>query len=323
MITIILTAFTAFRHAFYETFLHIHIALVSLILAALWIHLDGLKEMKYLKVVIALWVIERLLRLFSLLYRNIGRTTTTADIEDLPGDTMRITLHLARPLRFTPGQHIYLTIPSVGLWTSHPFSIAWSSTPPPHNQDVENALATHAKSEPYSPTPPLAPQNTITLLLRRRSGFTSHLHHRARKSRPSLPAFLEGPYGQPPTLSSYGTILLVAGGIGITAHLTPLRHLVATHAAATTATRRVTLVWIMRSPEHLEWIRPWLTEIMAMPHRSDVLRIQLFITRPTGERRTDGFSAVSDLALSLFILVKSGTTVWGCMLTSKSRRSCQ
>jgi len=302
MITIILTAFASFRHAFYETFLHIHIALVSLILAALWIHLEGHKELKYLKAVIALWVVERLMRLFSLLCRNIGRTTTTAEMEELPGDAIRITLRLAHPLRFKPGQHIYLTIPSVGLWTSHPFSIAWSSSPPNHHHDLENGNTTPPKIEQYTPA---SPQHTISLLLRRRAGFTSHLHHRTLKSRLSVPAFLEGPYGHPPSLSSYGTILLFAGGIGITAHLTLLRHLVANHAPSTSAVRRVTLIWIIRSPEHLEWIRPWLMEIMAMPKRSDLLRIQVFVTQPTGGTETHRPSPVSASPYPLFTSERS------------------
>lgn len=53
-----LTSHAAFRHAFYETFWHIHVALVSLILAALWVHLEGLTQLNYIKAVIAIWVIE-------------------------------------------------------------------------------------------------------------------------------------------------------------------------------------------------------------------------------------------------------------------------
>ena len=58
MVVMLLLSPAAFRAAFYETFLHIHIALVSLALAALWIHLDGLLQQVYLKVVIAVWVVE-------------------------------------------------------------------------------------------------------------------------------------------------------------------------------------------------------------------------------------------------------------------------
>ena len=59
-----------------------------------------------------------------------------------------------------------------------------------------------------------------------------------------------------------------------------VRALLAGYASGTVAARRVVLIWIIRAPEHLEWIRPWMTTILSMPGRRDVLRIQLFITRP-------------------------------------------
>jgi hypothetical protein len=37
---------------------------------------------------------------------------------------------------------------------------------------------------------------------------------------------------------------------------------------------------VVQSPEHLEWIRPWLTEVLALDRRREVLRIQIFVTRP-------------------------------------------
>lgn len=323
IITIIITTFTSFRHAFYETFLHIHIALVSLTLAALWIHLDGRSQKPYLEAVIAIWAVERFLRLSSLLYHNIGRSTTTANIEPLPGDALRITLRLARPARFKPGQHIYLTIPSIGLWTSHPFSIAWSETHPqtPQTLDPEKALATYTSNHQYTTTSLSAPQTTISILLCRRSGFTSRLHKRLSSTpnpstQLSFRALIEGPYGITPYLSSYGTILLFAGGIGITAHIPTLRSLIASYATSTSAVRRIVLIWIIRSPEHLEWIRPWMTSILSMPKRRDVLRIQLFITRPRSSKEIHSPSAVSEFSSSLrmeSLLSGTRTLTWTVM----------
>ena len=219
MCTIILTSWTAFRHAFYETFLHIHIALVSLILAALWIHLDGQQQKTYVKAVISIWVIERLIRLSSLIYRNVGRggTNTNADVKVLPGDAMRVTLRLARPWTFKPGQHVFLNIPSVRIWSSHPFSIAWSDVLPQHlrPRDLEKGIRT---SQPTTDTLPQRP-TSISLIIRRRAGFTSHLHQKALDTpnhRISLPALIEDPYGGTQILHSYGTVMLFAAGVGIT-----------------------------------------------------------------------------------------------------------
>ncbi|CAD6588081.1 MAG: hypothetical protein ASARMPREDX12_003155 [Alectoria sarmentosa] len=288
MCTIILTSWAAFRHAFYETFLHVHIALVSLIMAALWIHLDGLPQMAYLKAVVSIWVIERLIRLSSLIYRNVGRSGTNADIEVLPGDAMRVTLRLARPWTFKPGQHIFLTIPSVGLWTSHPFSIAWSDAPPQQLRahDLEKGVRTSQTSAQTIDTLALPP-TSVSLIIRRRAGFTNHLHRKTLATlnhRLSLPALVEGPYGGTQLLHSYGTVMLFAAGVGITHQVPLVRDLLAGYAAGTVAARRILLIWIIRAPEHLEWIRPWMTTMLSMPGRRDVLRILLFVTRPRSSK---------------------------------------
>ncbi|KAL5002371.1 hypothetical protein BDV10DRAFT_119677 [Aspergillus recurvatus] len=266
---------SAIRHAFYETFLHLHIAFAVLAFAYLWIHLDGRNAQNFLLAAIILWALERFARLVIIVYRNLGRRATTAMVEALPGDALRITLKLSRPWAFEPGQHMYLYIPAVGWWTSHPFSIGWS--------DVEDVMGDE-KSLPVSSRDVYGPQKTtISLLVRRRTGFTDKLFQRAVSAvdcKISLTAFAEGPYGSIHSMDSYGSVVLFAGGVGIT-HLVPFcRHLVKGYAEGTVAARRITLVWIIQSPEHLEWIRPWMTSILAMNRRREILRIQLFITRP-------------------------------------------
>ncbi|KAL4924332.1 ferric reductase family protein [Aspergillus undulatus] len=266
---------SAVRHAFYETFLHLHIAFVVVAFAFLWVHLDGRNAQNFLLSSIILWALERFARLVIIVYRNIGGRATTAVVEALPGDAMRITLKLSRPWNFQPGQHLYLYIPAIGWWMSHPFSVGWS--------DVEDSMSDE-KGLPVSHRDAYGPQQTtISLLVRRRTGFTDTLFQRAVSSvdcRTSLTAFAEGPYGSIHSMDSYGSVMLFAGGVGIT-HLVPFcRHLVQGYADGTVAARRVTLVWIIQSPEHLEWIRPWMTSILAMNRRREVLRIMLFITRP-------------------------------------------
>ncbi|KAJ5784814.1 uncharacterized protein N7503_010026 [Penicillium pulvis] len=275
------------RHAFYETFLHLHIALAAICMGFLWVHLNGYAAQKYLLGAIILWALERATRLFIIIYRNLGRASTTATIEAMPGDAMRITLRLARPWKFRPGQHIYLYIPAIGLWTSHPFSVGWS--------EDEDKMSDE-KSLPMAHQDLIgAPQQTtLSLLVRRRTGMTDKLYQRAADAmggRITLRAFAEGPYGNIHTMDSYGTVMLFAGGVGITHHVPFVRHLVAGFADGTVAARRVTLVWIIQSPEHLEWIRPWMTSILAMDRRREVLRIMLFVTRPRNTKEIQSPSA--------------------------------
>ena len=304
LIVVTIQASKVVRHAFYETFLHIHIALIITTIAVLWYHLQGYPSLLHLKVVMICRGLERLLRLSMLVYRNVGNGGTKATIEALPGDAVRVTLSIARPWTFHPGQHLFLTIPSIGLWTSHPFSVAWSSnTPTPPSSvvtlpycDTEKGLSRNPSSASTSSTltPAHPTRTTVSLIIRSRTGFTSTLHARALASTSgplTVSALASGPHGPAPSFSSYGTVILFAGGVGITNQVPYVRHLVHSYTARTTALRRLCLVWIIQSPEHLEWIRPWMTEILAMPNRRDVLRIQLWVTRPRSSKEVSSPSA--------------------------------
>jgi len=77
---------------------------------------------------------------------------------------------------------------------------------------------------------------------------------------------------------------LFAGATGITHQIGYVKHLIEGFNAGVVATRRITLVWIIRDFEALEWVRPWMDYILHMPNRKELLRIKLFITRPKNQR---------------------------------------
>ncbi len=288
-VAILIQSPSAIRHAFYETFLHLHIALVILSFVGLWMHLSELPQRTLLMAAIAAWIFDRSLRLCNLIYRNVGRGGTKATVEALPGDALRISLNVARPWTVRPGQHIYITIPSVGIWTSHPFSVAWNEAGAPFSRSLDldekrsDLVMTHQDLQTTKST-------TISAIIRRRTGFTNSLYTCAEKANAfngaklTLNALVEGPYGSSRPMSSYGTVLLFAAGVGITHQVPYVRDLVSGYAAGTVAARRITLVWIVQSHEHLEWIRPWMTQILALEKRREVLGIKLFITRPRNKK---------------------------------------
>ncbi|MCJ1372527.1 hypothetical protein MMC20_003752 [Loxospora ochrophaea] len=274
------------RHAFYEFFLHLHIILAILLMVGLWLHLDGFHQQLYLLAAIIAWATERFVRTSLLLYRSWGKGGTKAVVEALPGDAIRVTVKMARPWIYRPGQHMYITIPSVGLWTSHPFSVAWSDEE--ERLDSEKGLAMNRQDVLGMR------KSTMSLIIRRRGGFTNLMHQKAEKAlegQAVVNAWVEGPYGGLHSLHSYGTVMLFAGGVGITHQVPYVRDLVAGFANGTVAARRVILIWIIQSPEHLEWIRPWMTTILAMDRRRDILRIQLFVTRPRSTKEIHSPSA--------------------------------
>jgi hypothetical protein len=147
--------------------------------------------------VMAVWAMERTIRFVRLVLGNVGNGGSQADVEVLPGDALRVTVRMARPWAFRPGQHAYLYMPSVGLWTNHPFSVAWSE----EEDDVSaSSSITDEKGLPMNRQDILEQSKTsMSFIIRRRTGFTDKLFKKADLSaagRFSTSAFLEGPYGK-------------------------------------------------------------------------------------------------------------------------------
>lgn len=49
------------------------------------------------------------------------------------------------------------------------------------------------------------------------------------------------------SLSSYGTVLLIAGGIGVTHPMSYLHEIMSRFSQKSTAVRKVSLIWVIRS----------------------------------------------------------------------------
>lgn len=164
----------------------------------------------------------------------------------MPANAVRVTINMPRPWTFRPGQHLYLYIPGVGMWQSHPFTIIWGATGKVEKyiDDGDEKLAMHTKDIVE------VEQATMSLLIAKRTGFTEKLFNLADSKPDGILksyALVEGPYGKIDTLSSYGTVVLVAGGVGITHPVPFIRELLAGYANGTVATRRITLVWVMQT----------------------------------------------------------------------------
>jgi hypothetical protein len=187
----------AIRHAFYETFLTGHIIGAAVAVAGVWFHLKKRPQQLMLYGVVALWVMERSIRLVRLIVRNMGNGGTKADVEVLPGDALRVTVRMARPWTFRPGQHAYLYMPTIGLWTNHPFSVAWSD----EEEDVNMSnMVADEKGLPLNRQDILEKHKTsMSFIIRRRTGFTESLYKKADLSaagRFTTSAMVEGPYGK-------------------------------------------------------------------------------------------------------------------------------
>lgn len=113
-------------------------------------------------------------------------------MELLPGEVARVDLAVSRSWTFKAGQYLYLYVPTLGLWTSHPFSVAWTS---PHGTDsseksvLDDSLDTLCEE---------SQRTTMSFLIKGRDGFTKKLLSKAVREKDGplkVTAFAEGPFG--------------------------------------------------------------------------------------------------------------------------------
>ncbi|PHH65768.1 hypothetical protein CDD81_1495 [Ophiocordyceps australis] len=282
MTLLLLLSLSPVRHAFYETFLNIHILLAIVAFGGTWLHCSSgeLPQLSWIIAVVSLWAADRVARVFRLAYVNWSRQGyTEALCEAMPGDIVRVTLQLPRYLRIQPGTHAYLRFWGVGSFESHPFSIAWVE------HQCSNPLPASEK-EPLTAMDRENATTSVSFIIGAQTGMTRKLFQKACQARTGLriPAAMEGPYAGHHNLDSYGHVVLFAGSTGITQQISHVRHLLDGYNECTVATRRLTLVWVIRSYETLECVRPFMDAALRIPNRKDLLRVQVFVTRPQNPR---------------------------------------
>jgi len=285
-------AWSPIRHAFYETFLNVHKLMALTFLIGVYIHLkwDNLPQVPWAIVCFVLYGGEYFARIFIILYHNYSRKYgwTEVEVEALDAEASRLTFKLPRPWHPKPGAHVHVYIPTLSWLSSHPFSVAWNDVRPVTVGRSANMLPVAEKEDfDYDRKTELA--GTVSLVVRARGGFTKKLYDRAnaqpdRKWRTR--GALEGPYGGHDSLRSYGTLLLFAGGVGITHQVQYVKDFVEGYHNGTAAARKVVLIWSVPNTEALEWVRPWMDEILRLPGRKDILTIKLFITKPRTRHET-------------------------------------
>ncbi|CDM34764.1 hypothetical protein DTO013E5_3321 [Penicillium roqueforti] len=280
------------RHAFYETFLHLHQLAAVFAFLGVYLHLqiDNLPQQSWAKAIAGIWIGDRLARLFRLIHLNISTTgTTKMVVQALPGEACRVTFHLPKVVNIDPGCHVFAYIPRISWWMSHPFSIAWaepstSSTSTFSPSPTQDKRYNDVEKQSDLPTKPSKPSTQVSLIVGAQKGMTRRLYNLANAA-PSktltLAGFIEGPYGSnPANFSSYGTAVLFSAGAGITHHLLQTRALVTAAAQNTAATRKVYLIWSVRSTDHLTWVSNYMDQILRLPNRRDILVVKLFVSKP-------------------------------------------
>lgn len=255
-----LTSFRFVRQMMYETFLFVHITMCLMFLVGSYFHFKRLSYWAWAALVV--WGFDRGVGFLRMFLVNKGwflcvpskrQETSACTCELLEGEVVRLTVR--RPLlRFSPGQHAFITMPGVALarYEQHPFTIA----------NIPN------------------PRGDVVFLVKGQTGFTRRLIDRLEKDvDDQMNCYLEGPYGTPRDLNHYGSCVLIAGGTGITYSTSHLMEIVRQSKLGNSAVARVRVIWNVRHHDYVSWIAPLLNECFAEGSGSVDVKVNLYVTR--------------------------------------------
>jgi NAD(P)H-flavin reductase len=195
-----LSSLAPLRRLSYEFFVLQHIAAVVVFLWLLYVHVPTYAVYN-IWWSIGVLVFDRIARLACLTYQNLhqlqiatGRRSIRfghdATLHAIPGDLTVVKLRNVS-FKWTPGQHFYLWIPSIGPLECHPFTVSnIMSRAPGEAADAEFVVRAH-------------------------SGFTRRLHRRASAAETvHAKAMVMGPFGCFPKWNTFETTVLISASTG-------------------------------------------------------------------------------------------------------------
>jgi NAD(P)H-flavin reductase len=94
------------------------------------------------------------------------------------------------------------------------------------------------------------------------TGYTRRLLGASLGGTTQLSAFIEGPYGSGFDLRDFGTVVLLASGMGIVGHLPYIQDLVEDYRHSKTKTRDLLLIWSVDDKTQCDLVSKVMTDIL-------------------------------------------------------------
>jgi hypothetical protein len=265
------------RAAMYELFVILHIPTSVLFLAMMFWHCNNyLTSWNYLWATCCIWFTSWITRLFFLNWTNFWKMSwlvgDEASITMLPENAVKVTI--PTQVRWKAGQYVYLRMPGISIFENHPFTIA--------------SLCSDDFPSEYGEG-----YRDMILVFRPFSGFTRKCVNAAEDNGEwhTYRAFIDGPYGgMQRELASFDTVILFAGGSGITAIVSQLLDLIKKMRDGRAVTKTVRVVWALKRPETMEWFKEEL-RICRQYAPPDTVRCQFYIT--AAKRYKPGMDALA------------------------------
>ena len=155
------------------------------------------------------------------------------------GNSLILEVQLTRACRVEPGQYVnlrLLTTKAMSMVQRHPFAITWWES----LDDTSMA-------------------QRVFLMIEPRRGWTRRIA-RHTDSLQDVTVWLDGPYGQPYNVDSFGSVLLFASGSGMFALLPFVKRLTQLVKIAAANTRRIKLIW--HTDEYHNQLQEWMQSVL-------------------------------------------------------------
>jgi ferric-chelate reductase len=260
------------RNFSYEFFVVQHIITFFGFIIAVMMHLPStaLYSRVYIYIPIGLYLMDRIIRSARYAWNNVrpGRATLTA----LDGGVTKVCIQSKAIKKWSPGSHVFLSIPKFGIGQSHPATIL--SVPTSHNGDLVFILKSHKGF-------------TSRLLKSAMNSTTSLLPTKDRQLSPpssveqvSHVALIDGPYRSSHNgFAAFDTVLLVSGSTGTTFTLPILLNIAARAKKERLPVKRIVFLWIVKNTRWTNWISNELTSAAAALREAGIeLSIQIHVT---------------------------------------------
>ena len=195
-------------------------------------------------------------------------TEFPTSLRSLPDGMTRIDVLVPVSLSWKAGQHCYIRLPALSPFDNHPFNI----TSPLSGQKG-------ARSEQDIDL------RMMTFFVRAHQGFTRKLEkYTGGNVDICTSAWLDGPYGTTYIDEQrYETMILIAGGSGITACLAWLLHRAQRINGENDKVSKIKLVWIVQAELNSQWVSSELKAAKDLVSNEQV-EIGIYITRSDKEK---------------------------------------
>ncbi|KAI0162183.1 ferric reductase like transmembrane component [Xylariaceae sp. FL1272] len=230
------------RRVAYEAFVTLHVPVGFVYVGVLFWHTKNyLASWDYLYATLAIWFVCYVYRLSKLNWVKPWRMSF------MVGDEAAITLMTENAIKITiptqmkwkPGQFVYLRMPGISFFDNHPFTISSLCS-----EDFPSEYG-----EQY---------RDCTIVFKPYGGFTRRVLETAIQKGPfhTYRAYLDGPYGgMRRELAAFDTVILIAGGSGVTALMSQLLNLIKRMRDGKAITKKIVVVWALKRLEAMDWFR--------------------------------------------------------------------